>query len=66
MRIFKYKNRLVEETSRASGTVVFFQYLHDEDKEKCPHCGSPINVEKSIVEDCLNWVSDVKPVETTK
>lgn len=65
MRIFKYKGKLVEETSRASN-VVFFKYLKEEDKETCPHCHKPLEISQDIVEDCLNWKGDVEAVETIK
>ena len=67
MRIFKYKNKLVEEVGSTSGVkVIYFKYLKDEDKDKCPHCGKPIDKELNIVENCLNYQSEVKPVETVE
>ena len=64
MRIFTYNQKLVEETSYATGKVVFFKYIKEEEKERCPHCDKPIEIEMSIVEDCLNWKEQVKAVKT--
>lgn len=65
MRIFKYKNKLVEEVSYVSNEkVVFLKYIKEEDKEKCPHCQKPLDTTIDIVENCLNWKEDVKPVDT--
>ena len=65
MRIFKFNNKLVEEVSHVEGhKVIFFQYLKEEDKDKCPHCQKPIDIQHDIVEGCLNFVSSVKPVDT--
>lgn len=63
MRILKFKDKLIEETSYASGKVVFFRYLKDDDKDKC-ECGRTIDREMSIVEGCRNWDTDIKPVST--
>jgi Zn finger protein HypA/HybF involved in hydrogenase expression len=65
MRILKFQGKLIEETSHTSGVKnVFFKYLRDEDKDKCPHCQKPIEVEHSIVENCPNWNSEIKKVDT--
>ena len=65
MRIFRYNGKLAKETSFTEGNkVVFFRYLEDEDKEKCPHCNKPLDTELSIVEGCPNWDDDVEAVET--
>ena len=65
MRILKYKGKLVEETSYVNNEkVVFLRYIREEDMDKCPHCGKPINSEISIVEDCPNWKENIDGVET--
>ena len=66
MRILQYNNKLVEEVghTRAGNSVVFLKYIKEEDKEKCPHCGKPIDSEISIVEGCRNWNESVKSVDT--
>lgn len=66
MRILKYNDKLVEETSYVSGEkVVFLRYIRTEDMPKC-ECGRPIDKEINIVENCRNWQSDIKGVETLK
>lgn len=65
MRIFKYKDKLVEEVSYTKGDkVVFFKYVKEEDKDECPHCHKKIEIVHDIVENCLNWQTDVKEVDT--
>ncbi len=65
MRILKYKNKLVEEIASVEGSkVVFFRYLKEEDKDKCPHCNKSIEITHDIVENCPNWQDDIKGVET--
>ena len=65
MRIYKYKGKLVEEVSKTTGlNVSYFKYLKDEDKDKCPHCNKPLDIEKNIVENCLNWQTEVEEVDT--
>jgi len=65
MRIFKYDGKLVEEVASVSGEkVVFFKYLREEDKEKCPHCSKPLDTTIDMVEGCLNWQGSIKPVDT--
>lgn len=65
MRIFKYKDKLVEEVGYITNEkVVFFKYIKDEDKNKCPHCDHSLDTEINIVENCLNWYSEVKPIDT--
>jgi len=66
MRILVYKGKLVEEVGRTmvGDSVVFLKYIREEDKEKCHHCGKPIDTEISIVEGCRNWKEEVKGVDT--
>ena len=65
MRIFKFGGKLVEEIGRTLGDpVVTMKYLREEDKEKCPHCGKPLDTQISIVEGCRNWNTEVEGVET--
>jgi hypothetical protein len=65
MRIFKYKDKLVEEVGTTTNEkVIYFKYLKDEDKQKCPHCCKPLDTELNIVENCLNYLSEVKLVDT--
>jgi len=68
MRIFKFGGKLVEEMGHTlrGDSVVFMRYIKEEDKEKCPHCGKPIDKEISIVEGCRNWNNAVEKVETLK
>ena len=63
MRILKYNGKLVEEISHTSDKVVFLRYVRESDMPKC-ECGRPIDKEISIVENCLNWKSEVEGVET--
>jgi len=63
MRILKYNDKLVEEVGHTSDKVVFLRYVKTEDMPKC-ECGRPIDKEISIVENCPNWKSDIKGVET--
>ena len=63
MRILKYKDKLVEEVGYTSDKVVFLRYVKTEDMPKS-ECGRPIDKEISIVENCPNWKSDIKGVET--
>jgi len=64
MRILKYNDKLVEETSHVTGQkVVFLRYVRTEDMPEC-ECGRPIDKEISIVEGCPNWDSEIKGVET--
>lgn len=65
MRYFKYNKKLVEEIGYVTGKkVVFFKYVKEEDKDKCPHCSKPIEIQHDIVEGCLNWETETEPVET--
>lgn len=65
MRIFKYKNKIVEEVGRVrNNTVVFFKYLRNEDKVCCPNCSNPLDLEINIVEDSLQWNAEVREVDT--
>ena len=64
MKILKYKGFLIEETGYGTGTTVFFKYLKDEDKEKCPHCNKPLNTEFNIMKDSPNWDNDITKVDT--
>jgi hypothetical protein len=68
MRILKFGGKLVEEIGRTlkGDSVVFLKYIREEDKDKCPHCGKPIEKEISIVEGCRNWNEAVEGVETLK
>ena len=47
-------------------TLVKSGYLtwREEDKDKCPHCSKPIEIQHDIVEGCLNWQTETEPVET--
>jgi hypothetical protein len=64
MKILKHKGLLIKETGYGTGTVVFFKYLKNEDKEKCPHCNTPLEIEFSIMKDSPNWQSDITKVDT--
>lgn len=66
MRILLYNDKPVEEIGYVQGEkVVFLRYLRDADKRKC-ECGRSIENEISIVENCLNWKSNIKAVETLR
>jgi len=65
MRIFKIGGKLVEEIGYVTNQkVVLYKYLRDEDKDKCPHCDKPIEIQHDIVEGCLNWDTSVEGVDT--
>lgn len=64
MRILKYGEKLVEETSYVTGQkVVFLKYIREEDKPKC-ECGKAIDKEIAIVEGCPNWKETIARVDT--
>lgn len=65
MRILRYNGKLVEEISSVKNEkVVWFRYLKEEDKEKCPHCGNTIETTIDMVENCPNWDESINGVET--
>ena len=64
-RILEYKGKLVEEIGYVQGEkVCFLRYLREEDKDRCPHCGNPIERDINIVEGCNNWKNVVGGVES--
>lgn len=65
MRILRYNGKLVEEISSVENKkVVWLRYLKEDDKEKCPHCGKPLETTIDIVENCPNWNERINGVET--
>lgn len=45
MKLGLWKGKLVENVGGAYSPVVFLQVIKDQDKDKCPHCGKPIDTE---------------------
>ena len=66
MKIYKYKDKLVEEVGGAYDPVVFLNVLKDGDKDKCPHCNKPIPTEYTVVVSSPNYRTKAKPIETLK
>lgn len=65
MRYFKHGGKIAEEIGYVpNGKVVFFKYLKEEDKDKCPHCNKALDIQHDIVEGSLNWKTEVKAIET--
>lgn len=66
MRVFLYRDKLVQEIGYVNGEkVVFMRYIRDEDKPKC-ECGRVIEKDIDIVEGSMNWKENVKPVQTVE
>ena len=64
--IILYNNLLAEIVGyKPSGSKsIIIEPLTDEGKDKCPHCSKPIPTRFHVIEGCLNWKEDVKPVKT--
>jgi hypothetical protein len=63
--IVKYGDKICEVISYVSeGVVVYMKPLKDSDKNKCEHCGKPIDTTFDVVQDCLTWKEEIKPVKT--
>lgn len=66
MRIFKIDGKLAEEIGyyNDGGKIVFYKFVEEKDKDKCPHCHRNLEVTHDIVEGCIIWENTVKPVNT--
>lgn len=62
--IVRHGGRLCEIIGYATNKVVFLRVLREEDKDKCRHCGEPIETKICEVENCPNWQENVEPVKT--
>jgi hypothetical protein len=65
--IVKYGEKICEIVSYVTErTVIYMKPLKDTDKNKCEHCGKPVDTTFDLVENCLTWNEEVKPVNTIK
>ncbi len=65
-QIIKHNGRLCEVVGYTTDKNVFLKVLFEQDKDKCPHCGKPVETEISEVENCLNWIENVEAVKTAE